>query len=108
MIIGQTGAGKSYFTNALLGCSDPSYCNFAATSPGAESCTENINSWTGQIYDGHYVKHGIDLNIRVFDTPGFGDADPDNLYKNKLLSGFLIESENNCLHAPCIVFVIPP
>merc|ERR1711962_1028633 len=108
IIIGVTGAGKSYFTNALLGCQTPndccpgtSRCNegaeetcpYATTSPAANSCTQTVDGFPGTIYNSHYRKHGIDVKIRIFDTPGFGDADPDNIYKNKLLIANLLKEE---------------
>jgi len=36
MIIGQTGTGKSYFTNAMLGCPNPANCPDLAGVSGTE------------------------------------------------------------------------
>ena len=44
-------------------------------------------------FGGNYAKRGIkSIPIKVYDTPGFKDADPDNIEKNKLLiSGMVLD-----------------
>jgi len=36
----------------------------------AESMTETITAYTGELYRGKYRRLGLDLNIKIFDTPG--------------------------------------
>jgi len=43
------------------------------------------------LFANNYIKDGISGPIRVFDTPGFGDADPDSIYKNKILISNLVK-----------------
>ena len=48
--------------------------------------TQTINGYVHDIYANNFKNAGIPkTRIRVYDTPGFGDADPDNIYKNRLL-----------------------
>lgn len=37
MVMGMTGAGKSYFVNALLGCQTPDNCGLPSISSTARS-----------------------------------------------------------------------
>ena len=50
--------------------------------------TQNVKVATGELFGGLYDRElGLDksVTINVFDTPGFADANIDNIRKNKLL-----------------------
>ena len=102
-LVGLTGAGKSYFGNALLGLikiiQNGRNKNFLGSmSPGIgpyfkskatqASVTSDIKGQTGILFGGHYDKElGLSKpqRINVYDTPGFDDSDKSQLEKNKLL-----------------------
>ena len=86
MLLGQTGAGKSYFGNALLGYVDPSKGIFRTRNshgstnsiPSFNSVTAGINAQTGSFFQNNVqrylpVEH---FRLNVVDTPGWGDTDP--------------------------------
>ena len=50
--------------------------------------TQHVSAQTGKLFGGYYdnqlgISESIDIN--VFDTPGFDDANIENIAKNKLL-----------------------
>jgi len=100
VLVGRTGAGKSYFANALLGVLTPGrkqgvYFPAKATDG---SVTQNVFAQTGNLFGGLYDKElGLtkSLKINVFDTPGFADANIENVRKNKLL---IASSLKNDIH----------
>ena len=52
------------------------------------SVTQNVSAQTGKLFGGYYdndigLSESIDIN--VFDTPGFDDANVANIEKNKVL-----------------------
>ena len=52
------------------------------------SVTENVFAQSGFLFGGLYDEElglSSSMKINVFDTPGFADADIDNIRKNKLL-----------------------
>jgi len=44
------------------------------------------------LFGNNYRSHGISGPIQVFDTPGFGNADPNSIYKKKLLLSNLVKN----------------
>ena len=86
MLLGQTGAGKSYFGNALLGYVDPSNGIFRTANshssidyiPSFNSVTDEINVQTGSFFQNNAQRHlpVKHFRLNVVDTPGWGDADP--------------------------------
>ena len=57
---------------------------------GSASVTQEVKARKGFLFNGTYdneLNFHNPLKINVFDTPGFADADLNNLRKNKLLIG---------------------
>ena len=70
VLLGPTGVGKSYFLNGLLGQTNPNIGIFPVGMKSS-SCTREISSATGDIFDGKLKNYGIDKKlVKVFDTPG--------------------------------------
>merc|ERR1719284_2048184 len=87
-LVGLTGAGKSYFGNALLGSMSPGIGSYFKSKATQASVTSDIKGQTGILFGGHYDKElGLSKpqRINVYDTPGFDDSDKSQLEKNKLL-----------------------
>ena len=83
MLIGQTGAGKSFFGNALLGSLDPSVGVFTTGDRSEDhsvmdAVTKYVNGKTGWFFGKSNQRNlGIDhFELNVVDTPGWGDPDP--------------------------------
>jgi predicted GTPase len=107
VLVGRTGAGKSYFANALLGYLKPGQKEgvpFSAKDT-SKSVTQNVKANSGNLFGGLYNKElGVPENVKinVFDTPGFSDANIENIVKNKLL---IASSLKNDIHM--IIFLVP-
>ena len=70
VLLGPTGVGKSYFLNGLLGHINPNVGVFPVGMK-SRSCTREISTATGKIFDGKLRNYGIDNTLmKVFDTPG--------------------------------------
>ena len=70
VLLGPTGVGKSYFLNGLLGHINPNVGVFPVGMK-SRSCTREITTATGKIFDGKLRNYGIDSTlVKVFDTPG--------------------------------------
>jgi GTP-binding protein EngB required for normal cell division len=83
VILGQTGAGKSYFANGLLGYQDPDSGPFG-TANSAQSCTRSPRGVHADFYNNFLEQYGIErMKMNLFDTPGFGDSDTCQIEANK-------------------------
>ena len=95
MLVGQTGAGKSYLANALLGELDPSNGPFTTgdnipesthSDDEYESVTVNVHGKTADFFGEAHKRdfgNGIDhFSLNIVDTPGWGDSDPVKRAKN--------------------------
>ena len=83
MIIGNTGAGKSFFANGLMGQQDPNI-GFFGTSDSDDSCTRGVKGINGYFYGQKLSSYNVKpMLINLFDTPGFADSDPCQIEKNK-------------------------
>ena len=70
VLLGPTGVGKSYFLNGLLGNINPNVGVFPVGMK-SRSCTREISTATGKIFDGKLKNYGIDDTlVKLFDTPG--------------------------------------
>ena len=54
------------------------------------SVTQNVSAQTGKLFGGYYdsemgLPDGDSIDINVFDTPGFDDANVFNIERNKVL-----------------------
>ena len=70
------------------------------------SVTQNVYAQNGKLFGGLYDKElGLtkSLSINVFDTPGFSDANIENIRKNKLLIASAIKHQ---IHM--IIFLVGP
>merc|ERR1712227_1002509 len=101
VIVGETGAGKSYFANGLLGAKYPGRRGTLFTVRGGQgSQTQSLAVGSGTLFGGRYDRElGLkeSIKINVFDTPGFMDTNIDNLRKNKLLIATAIKKEIDML-----------
>ena len=83
VIIGQTGAGKSYYANGLMGQLDPSI-GFFETSNSNNSCTRNVKGALTSFYGGRLASYNVKpFLMNLFDTPGFANNDLCQIEKNK-------------------------
>ena len=89
MLIGQTGAGKSYMGNALLGCLNPAHGPFStgdqrSSDSVMDAVTIYVNGKTGSFFGNENDRNlGIEhFEFNVVDTPGWGDTDPRKRKKN--------------------------
>jgi energy-coupling factor transporter ATP-binding protein EcfA2 len=83
VILGQTGSGKSYFANGLIGYQDPDSGPFA-TGDSSRSCTRMPKGVHADFFDNNLISYGVEnMKMNVFDTPGFGDSDSCQLEENK-------------------------
>jgi len=89
VIVGETGTGKSYFANGLLGSLNPGRDgNEFSVRGGKAGHTQNISVASGLLFGGRYDSDlGLSesIKINVFDTPGLKDSNVTNVRKNKLL-----------------------
>jgi len=101
VIVGETGAGKSYFANGLLGAKYPGRRGTLFTVRGGQgSQTQSLAVGSGTLFGGRYDRElGLEksIKINVFDTPGFMDSNIDNVRKNKLLIATAIKKEIDML-----------
>ena len=96
LLVGATGVGKSYLSNALMGCENPENCpHFAAVSGSVSSVTYDIGKYSGTIYNGTYG--GMESKITIFDTPGYASTNPDDIYKNQVLIANQIGAKINAV-----------
>ena len=83
VIIGNTGAGKSYYANGLMGQPDPNIGYFG-TSNSHDSCTRDVKGVLTSFYGGRLSSYNVKpFLMNLFDTPGFADSDPCQIEKNK-------------------------
>ena len=83
VIIGNTGAGKSYYANGLTGQPDPNI-GFFGTSSSHDSCTRGVKGVLTSFYGGRLASYNVKPYLmNLFDTPGFADSDPCQIEKNK-------------------------
>merc|ERR1712130_11740 len=107
VLVGRSGAGKSYFGNALLGILEPGKRE-GVPFPVYDDLyvTRNVYAQNGKLFGGLYDKElGLtkSLSINVFDTPGFSDANIENIRKNKLLISSAIKHQ---IHM--IIYLVGP
>lgn len=83
VVIGNTGIGKSYYGNGLMGNLDPK-TGYFGTSSSRESCTRGAAGVSGYFYDQLLTSYDVEpMMINFYDTPGFADSDPCQIEKNK-------------------------
>jgi hypothetical protein len=93
IMLGSTGAGKSYYGNGLLGAQNP--CppihstvakNYFGCGHSSNSVTRNVKAQYGTYFDDMYSQYGVKpMDLNVYDTPGFYDTDPGQILQNKRL-----------------------
>ena len=91
MLVGQTGAGKSYLANAFLGSRNPSKGKFTTGDDETgddelTSVTKMVNGWSGSFFgtkeDRDFPDEIDHFKLNVVDSPGWGDTDPKLREKN--------------------------
>jgi GTPase SAR1 family protein len=83
VILGQTGAGKSYFSNGLMGYTNPDIGPFG-TGDSSVSCTRKPQGFHVNFYNNTLNQYGVHpMKMNIFDTPGFGDSDTCQIEANK-------------------------
>ena len=83
VIIGNTGIGKSYYANGIMGGLNPD-TGFFGTSGSDISCTRGVKGVSGQFYGGRLTHYDVEpMLVNFYDTPGFADSDPCQIEKNK-------------------------
>ena len=82
VVIGNTGIGKSYYANGLMGSLDPDN-GFFGTSDSHGSCTRGVRGVSGWFYGRKLQAYFNPIRINLYDTPGFADSDPCQIEKNK-------------------------
>jgi hypothetical protein len=83
VIIGKTGAGKSYFCNGLMGYEHPDEGVFG-TGDTDVSCTRKPAGLHGKFYNNMLAGYGIEeMPINLYDTPGFADSNKCQIEANK-------------------------
>ena len=83
VVLGQTGAGKSYFSNGLMGYKNPDKGPFG-TGDSSVSCTRKPRGFHTTFFNNTLRSHGVrPMKMNLFDTPGFGDSDSCQIEANK-------------------------
>jgi hypothetical protein len=83
VVIGNTGIGKSYYGNGLMGNLDPNTGYFGTSSSHA-SCTRGATGVSGYFYGQLLTSYNVEpMMMNFYDTPGFADSDPCQIEKNK-------------------------
>ena len=83
VILGNTGVGKSFYGNGILGSENPDSGHFG-TSGLDNSCTRGAKGVFGHFYGGMLSSYNVEsMPMNVIDTPGFADSDPCQIEKNK-------------------------
>ena len=74
-LFGQTGAGKSYFANALSGETNPVAGSFAVGT-GMHSQTKLVRVSVHDFFKNEKRDYGIEsFKLNILDSPGFSDDD---------------------------------
>ena len=83
VVIGNTGIGKSYYGNGLMGNLDPNTGYFGTSSSHA-SCTRGASGVSGYFYGQLLTSYNVEpMLMNFYDTPGFADYDSCQIEKNK-------------------------
>jgi len=83
VVIGNTGIGKSYYGNGLMGNLDPN-TGYFGTSGSRASCTRGASGVSGYFYGELLTSYDVEpMMMNFYDTPGFADSDPCQIEKNK-------------------------
>ena len=83
VVLGNTGVGKSYYGNGLMGNLDPN-TGYFGTSDSHLSCTRGASGVSGYFYDQLLTSYNVEpMLMNFYDTPGFADSDPCQIEKNK-------------------------